>query len=128
MVSRLTREWKSKGNSYVAKQDIGKCQANGACRTKHGTKQKVQTLSDHIFILTFLWLAIFGQWAVHRYWLIFMVVDRTFMEHKQNKPNLSTRHYLFLKNLVRKFLNWKRFTKWNQEKKEQWFVGSVSFI
>ena len=44
MVSRLIRKWKSKGNSDVATQDIGKFRANGVSRTKHGTKEKVQTL------------------------------------------------------------------------------------
>ena len=40
-----------------------------------------------------------------------MVVDRKFMEHKQNKPKLSTKNtYPFLKNLIRKFLNSKSCT------------------
>ena len=38
---------------------------------------------------------IFVQWAVHRYWLIFMVVDRKCMEDKQNKQKLSTMHLSF---------------------------------
>ena len=38
---------------------------------------------------------VFVQWAVHRYWLIFMVVDRKRMEDKQNKQKLSTMHLYF---------------------------------
>ena len=53
-------------------------------------------------MLALLWLTIFGQWTIHTYWLILMVVDTKFMEQKQNKPKLSSRHLYFSKKINKK--------------------------
>ena len=51
-------------------------------------------------MLALLWLTIFGQWAIHTYCLIFMVVATKFVQEKQNKPKSTATLLSFTKKLT----------------------------